>query len=126
MIGRAALLGRGTSPAARGSRAARMTLFTAAALVTAALAVSARAATTHTVVIDGTAFAPATLTVQQGDRVVWQNKDPFPHTATSPAGGFDSKSIAPGKSWTFVAARKGTFEYVCSFHPTMKGTLVVQ
>jgi hypothetical protein len=76
--------------------------------------------------IDGTAFAPATVTVQQGDRVVWQNKDPFPHTATSPAGGFDSKSIAPGKSWTFVAARKGTFEYVCSFHPTMKGTLVVQ
>jgi plastocyanin len=125
MTGLVAVVRRAASLSVR-TQATRATLFTAAALLTATLAISARAATTHTVVIDGTAFAPATVTVQQGDRVVWQNKDPFPHTATSRDGGFDSKSIAPGKSFTFVAANKGTFDYVCSFHPNMKGTLVVQ
>lgn len=106
-------------------RTARASASIAAGLFAAVLAGAASAAT-HTIVMDGTAFAPASVTVAQGDRVVWQNKDPFPHTATSRDGSFDSKGVAPGKSWSFVADRKGTFEYVCSFHPTMKGTLVVQ
>ena len=80
---------------------------------------------THTVVIDGTRFEPASLTVQRGDRVVWINRDPFPHTATA-AGAFDSGSIAAGKSWRFAARASGTFEYLCTFHPNMKGTLVVR
>ncbi len=111
-----------TAMRARGARAAGV----AAALLWAACTGVASGAATHTVVIDGTAFVPGSITVQQGDRVVWQNKDPFPHTVTSRDGDFDSKSIAAGKSWTFVASRKGSFAYVCSFHPTMKGTLVVQ
>lgn len=98
----------------------------AGALLGAIVAGPVLAATTHTIAMDGTAFVPASVTVHPGDRVVWQNKDPFPHTAASRDGGFDSKSVAPGRSWSFVPAKKGTFEYTCSFHPTMKGTLVVQ
>lgn len=79
----------------------------------------------HTVTIDGTAFAPATLTVQRGDRVTWVNKDPFPHTATARPG-FDSGSIAAGGSWTWVADKGGAYDYVCTFHPTMKAKLVVR
>jgi plastocyanin len=79
----------------------------------------------HAVVIDGTRFEPASLTVQRGDVVVWVNRDPFPHTATA-AGAFDSGSIAAGKSWRFAARASGTFEYLCTFHPNMKGTLVVR
>jgi len=82
-------------------------------------------AATHTIVIDGTAFAPARATVQRGDRVTWVNKDPFPHTATA-RGTFDSGSIAAGASWTWVADRTGTFDYVCTLHPTMKAQLVVR
>ena len=74
--------------------------------------------------IDGT-FAPADLTVHAGDRVVWTNKDPYPHTATSKTGSFDSDDIKPARSWTFVAKKKGDFPYVCSIHPSMKGTLHV-
>lgn len=80
---------------------------------------------THTVTIEGTAFTPDRLSVAVGDTVVWINKDPFPHTATS-AGTFDSGGIAPAKSWKFVAAKKGTFDYVCTFHPTMKARLMVE
>jgi plastocyanin len=80
---------------------------------------------THTVTIEATSFTPDRLSVTAGDTVVWVNKDPFPHTATS-AGVFDSGSIDTGKSWTYVAARKGTVDYICTFHPTMKARLSVE
>ncbi len=83
------------------------------------------AAATHTVAMDGTHFIPETLTVKRGDRVVWVNKDPFPHTATA-AGIFDSGSIAADQSWSYVARRAGEFAYVCTLHPGMEGTLIVQ
>ena len=91
-----------------------------------AAAADAPKATTHTLAIDSTSFQPAALTVKVGDSVVWVNKDPFPHTVTSTAGGFDSHEIAPGKSWKYTAAKKGEFPYVCIFHPTMKATLRVE
>jgi plastocyanin len=87
---------------------------------------TARKPKTHTVVIEGTTFAPASLTVASGDSVVWLNKDPFPHTATSKAGGFDSQVIAAGESWKFVARKKGDFAYLCTLHTTMKGVLRVK
>jgi plastocyanin len=87
---------------------------------------TARKPKTHTVVIEGTTFAPASLTVASGDSVVWLNKDPFPHTATSKAGGFDSQVIAAGESWKYVAQKKGDFAYLCTLHTTMKGVLRVK
>jgi plastocyanin len=83
------------------------------------------AASTHTVAMDGTRFVPETLTVARGDRVTWVNKDPFPHTATA-SGTFDSKSVAAGTSWSYVADARGEFAYVCTLHPGMKGKLVVR
>ena len=80
---------------------------------------------THTVVIDNMRFAPETLTLQPGDRVVWKNNDLVPHTATA-AKVFDSGSIGPGQSWSTVVRTTGTLPYVCSFHPGMKGTLKVE
>lgn len=86
---------------------------------------AARKPVTHTVTIDAARFSPAELTVKAGDTIVWVNKDLLAHTATAKDGGFDSKVIQPGKSWRFVAKRKGTFAYACSFHP-MNGTLTVR
>lgn len=83
-------------------------------------------AATHTVVMEGVAFKPQTLTVRRGDKVVWVNKDLFPHTATAQDRSFDSGEVAPEKSWTLTIARTGTFAYVCTLHPTMKGTLIVK
>jgi plastocyanin len=94
--------------------------------VTGSAAPSAAAAAkpvTHTVTIDGTRFQPESLAVKPGDTVVWVNKDPFPHTVTSKDGGFDSREIQPGASWKYKARTKGEFTYICTLHPTMKGTL---
>jgi len=87
-------------------------------------AAQAPRAVTHTVVMEAVAFQPAALTVAVGDRVVWVNRDPFPHTATSAA--FDSKEIAPGASWTYTPTAPGELPYVCALHPTMKATLRVR
>ena len=86
---------------------------------------TAAAPQTHTVVIESMQFQPATLTVHRGDRVVWRNRDLVPHTATS-AGRFDSHTIDSRAEWAYVADAAGTFPYVCAFHPTMKGALVVE
>ena len=88
-------------------------------------AAGARVAKTHTITMEATSFKPDRLTVAAGDTVVWVNKDPFPHTATS-AGVFDSGSIDPEKSWKFRTTKTGTFDYICTFHPTMKARLTVE
>lgn len=93
--------------------------------VLALASTAGQAAETKTVTIENLKFQPATLSVKQGDTVVWKNADLFPHTATAP-GGFDSKEIAANGTWKFTAKKKGTFQYICTLHPTMKGTLVVK
>lgn len=83
------------------------------------------AATMHTVTIDGFAFQPPEVTVDLGDNIRWRNHDPVPHTVTA-TGAFDSGAIAAGGTWSYTATRRGRFDYICSFHPTMKGSLVVR
>jgi len=81
---------------------------------------------THTVTIEGMKFQPEALTVALGDTVVWINKDLVAHTATSQTDAFDSKMIAPDKSWRLMVRKPGEFAYICTYHPTMKATLRVE
>jgi plastocyanin len=89
------------------------------------LALPALAAETHVITIEGMKFALPTVTVKKGDKVVWQNKDIVPHTVTA-AGKFDSGEIKANGSWTWTAQAPGRYDYTCTYHPTMKGALVVQ
>ena len=82
--------------------------------------------TVHTVVIEGMKFSPEVTEVRAGDSVVWINKDMFPHTVMADAGAFHSREIPTSGSWKMKATKKGSFAYVCSLHPTMKGTLIVK
>lgn len=68
-------------------------------------------------------FVPTTLTVKRGASVTWTNGDIVPHTVTGSA--FDSGTIAPGKSYTRTFSTVGSFDYNCSIHPVMKGTVNV-
>jgi plastocyanin len=83
------------------------------------------ASKSYIVTIENMQFNPPKLTVRVGDRVVWVNKDLFPHTATADAKAFDSHDIAPNASWAYVAHHGGEYSYGCIFHPTMKGMLTV-
>lgn len=80
----------------------------------------------HTIAIRGFEYAPVNITVEVGDTIVWTNEDLVPHTATATGRGLDTGSIAPAASERYVAEERGTYGYDCTFHPGMKGTLVVQ
>ena len=80
---------------------------------------------THSVTMDGTTYQPSEITVNAGDTVVWINKDFFPHTATW-QGIFDSGTVNPGQTWQYVPTKPGKIDYVCTLHPTMKGTVIVK
>jgi plastocyanin len=69
-------------------------------------------------------FSPVTIEVKKGDVVEWKNDDLVPHTATSAA--FDSGTIISGKSWRQTFTNAGNFSYVCTFHPAMKGVVIVK
>ena len=105
---------------------------TAAALIGAAVVLlsshsagAAPAPIPNVVVIEGVKLTPDVLTVKRGDTVQWVNKDPFPHTVSSP-GVFDSHNIAAGATWKYRTRKSGTFAYSCTLHPNMKGTLRVE
>jgi plastocyanin len=58
--------------------------------------------------------------------VTWTNTDSLPHTSTSNGGAWDSGTIEPGHSFSVALATAGTFQYHCSIHPGMMGTITVQ
>jgi plastocyanin len=85
----------------------------------------ARAAT-HPVEIRAFRFTPDTAVAAPGDTVVWTNADVVPHTAPAADGGWDTGEIAGSGSGRMIAGEPGTYAYVCAYHPSMRGTLVVR
>jgi plastocyanin len=83
-------------------------------------------AAASTVVMDGTAFQPAEVTVRAGDVVEWVNKDPFPHSVSADTAGLHSGDLEPDRTWRYRAVTRGTFHYVCPLHPGMAGVLHVK
>jgi plastocyanin len=107
------------------SRASHALACGAAALVViGVLSGAARTAPrSHLVDIAGFQFAPARVTVAVGDTVLWVNGDIVPHTATALEGAWDSGTIATKGRWAYVVRQRGTVEYHCALHPSMRGTL---
>ena len=92
----------------------------------------ADAQTTHTVQMVGTSFSPQSLTIEEGDVVMWTNASPVIHTSTSgsacsPNGTWNSGNIFPGFSFSFTFNNAGTFPYFCIPHcfVLMIGTITV-
>ncbi len=75
--------------------------------------------------IDNFAFAPATLTVKAGSTVTWTNHDEEPHTVAATDGSFHSPGMGTGATYSHTFPTAGKFDYVCSIHPMMHGTVVV-
>src|SRR5262245_48531558 len=71
-------------------------------------------------------FSPLTLTVAAGTTVTWTNHDEEPHTVVSETGLFRSPAIDTNESFSFQFDQPGTYRFVCSIHPQMTGTIVVQ
>jgi plastocyanin len=71
-------------------------------------------------------FTPANFTVKAGTTVTWINHDGSSHTVTSQGSSlFDSGNIPTGGTFKFAFSQPGTYQYYCTIHPWMKGTIVV-
>ncbi len=81
----------------------------------------------NTVIIKNFTFNPQTLSVKLGTKVTFTNEDSTGHTATGTGSSASIKSptLNNGQSYTVTFTKRGTYQYVCSIHPYMKGTITV-
>jgi amicyanin len=84
------------------------------------------AAASGSVTIADFSFTPGTITIDVGDTVTWNNNGPTPHSATANDGSFDTGILRKDQSGSHTFAQAGTYSYICTPHPYMKGTVVVQ
>jgi amicyanin len=70
-------------------------------------------------------FNPATLTVPVGSTVTWTNQDEEPHTIAAKDGSFHSPGMDTHGTYSFTFTTPGSYDYICSIHPFMTGTVVV-
>src|SRR5215208_3100170 len=116
-----------TGGAAGGSTPAATTTAAAAATLTIPMGASTPG---------NPAYEPASLTVKKGDAIDVVNKDSSPHTVTSGTGledpnagkMFDTSIINAAASAQIATAdlEAGEYDYHCSVHPFMTGTLKVE
>ena len=73
------------------------------------------------------AFNPQTITVKSGEKITWINRDEEPHTVVSVGKKFPrSSGLDTDQEYAITAGAPGTYEYFCSVHPKMTGTIVVE
>ena len=76
--------------------------------------------------IDNFTFNPQKLTVKAGTTVTWTNKDDIPHAIAAVSKQFKSKTLDTDDAYSFTFTTPGSYEYFCSLHPHMTGTVVVE
>ena len=76
--------------------------------------------------IDNFTFVPQRVTVKPGTTVTWVNDDDIPHAIAATGKEFRSKVLDTNDKYSFTFTTAGTFEYFCSLHPHMTGTIVVE
>src|SRR2546423_3003395 len=80
-----------------------------------------KAAAAGSVTIKDFSFAPKSISINVGETVSWTNTGKQPHTATG--SGFDTGTLKQGQSAPHTFNTAGTFNYICTIHPFMKGTV---
>lgn len=75
--------------------------------------------------IEDFVYYPDPVTIEEGGKVIWQNEDSAPHTATAEDGSFDTGTLEEGKLKSETFKEVGTYAYICSIHPEMQGTVEV-
>ena len=94
----------------------------------------ASAAPSHLTITMSTFFpyySPKSVQIRSGASISWENPTADLHSITHDACrtpgpcAFDSGAIGPNRTFTLNQLPPGHYPYHCSFHPIMRGTLVV-
>ena len=94
-----------------------------AGLVWSSLSVAADPAE---IIVKDFMFSPTSLKVKAGSTVTWTNHDGEPHTVFSGEGLFRSSALDTNDHFSYKFDHPGTYHYVCTIHPRMVGTIVVE
>lgn len=122
----AACSSTGAGPATPASAPPSAAPSTAAPSTAASEAASPAAAAGNAVSIANFAFNPAKISVGTNTTITWTNNDAAGHTVTADDGSFDSKTLAPGATFSQTFTKPGTFTYHCAIHSSMTATITVQ
>ena len=76
------------------------------------------------IIIKGFAFTPKELTINKGDTVTWTNEDGAIHNIVG--GVLHSKDLAKGQTFSYEFTDAGTYDYICGYHPSMQGKIIVK
>jgi amicyanin len=79
----------------------------------------------NTIRIKNFVFDPASIRVKVGSTVRWVNQDSVPHRILF-TDGADSTVLAGSQSWSRKFDVAGTYDYACTIHPAMQGTVIVE
>ena len=77
-------------------------------------------------------YVPNSIKTSVGETIVFDNIDGNQHTVTSIKSGtteydgkFDSSLLRPGEKFELTLNEKGDYDYFCSLHTSMQGTIIV-
>jgi plastocyanin len=103
------------------------------ALAAVPASIGARATVEPEIEMEDFSFRPARKVVARGALVVWKNRDRAPHNASALARRADGTRFFRTRTVGFrgevtarAPRRAGTYRYLCTVHPNMRGTLVVR
>ena len=83
-------------------------------------------AASHNIEIQNLQFMPESLNVKVGDMITWTNRDIAPHTATALDKSWDIGTLKKDESKSLQVAENMAGDYVCRFHPVMKGKITIE
>ena len=75
--------------------------------------------------IKGFMFDPQPLEIAAGTTVTWVNHDAIPHTVAESGHLFRSAALDTDDQFSFTFNAPGTYQYFCTVHPQMVGTIHV-
>jgi plastocyanin len=65
------------------------------------------------------------VTVPQGTKVTWINRDEVPHTVIEKTKLFHSPALDTDDKFSYVFDKPGSYDYFCSLHPYMVAKVIV-
>jgi plastocyanin len=80
---------------------------------------------TVTIEMRDNSFSPATRAVAAGTTVRWVNEGTVQHNTTGENGAWQSSNLNPDQTFQRTFSAAGTFDYECTLHDGMTGTITV-
>ena len=71
-------------------------------------------------------FDSTKVTIKVGQTVKWVNEDEHDHTVVADDGSFKSENIGSDEDFAFTFKKAGKYSYTCTYHPRMKGVILVE